>query len=146
MGVFGRKFETTGSQETRKLPITMLNQWHFSKSKLLELPIDKERNNFLRRDNRGCLFSNTTPTPLNKPILVAYSEEALVNILNMDPIITESQEFADFIAGNKILENSVLLTHRYGGHQFGYWAMQLGDGRAILLGEFNNRLVLNFID
>ena len=50
----------------------------------------------------------------------------LKNILNMDPAIAEDPEFADFASGNKVLEGSVPMAHRYGGHQFGYWARQIG--------------------
>uniref|UniRef100_A0A1B6LBT6 Selenoprotein O n=2 Tax=Graphocephala atropunctata TaxID=36148 RepID=A0A1B6LBT6_9HEMI len=114
------------------------NEWQFSKFKLLELPIDEVGDNYLRRNNLGCLFSNVIPTPLKSPNLVAYSKDVLVKILNMDPSITQTQDFANFIAGNTILDGSNPLAHRYGGHQFGYWATQLGDGRAILLGEFIN--------
>ncbi|XP_046680218.1 protein adenylyltransferase SelO-like [Homalodisca vitripennis] len=117
---------------------TNFSDWQFSNFKLLELPIDEIKDNFLRRNNAGCLFSNVNPTPLKLPNLVAYSKDVLTTILNMDPSITQTQEFADFIAGNTILNNSIPLAHRYGGHQFGYWATQLGDGRAILLGEFIN--------
>jgi len=42
------------------------------------------------------------------------------------------------VAGSRVLPGSVPMAHRYGGHQFGYWANQLGDGRAILLGEYLN--------
>jgi len=56
----------------------------------------------------------------------------------MDPEITEDEEFINWVTGNKILDGSIPLAHRYGGFQFGYWAEQLGDGRAILLGEYIN--------
>lgn len=115
-----------------------LNDWNFSPSKLLQFPFDPIRENFVRRNVKNSLFSHVKPTPLSEPKLVAYSEDALQNILNMDIKITQSNEFAEFIAGNKVLESSTPMAHRYGGHQFGYWAMQLGDGRAILLGEYVN--------
>lgn len=121
--------------------VKSIKDWQFSKLKLLDLPLDKNKENFLRRNNQGCLFSFVTPSPLLSPYVVAYSRDALTNILNMDPEIVEDPEFADFMAGNIILNNSEPIAHRYGGHQFGYWATQLGDGRAILLGEFVNRLV-----
>ena len=42
----------------------------------------------------------------------------------MDPAIAEDPEFADFASGNKVLEGSVPMAHRYGGHQFGYWVIR----------------------
>ena len=44
-----------------------------------------------------------------------------------------------FVSGNKMLPGSTSLCHRYGGHQFGVWADQLGDGRAHMLGEYLNQ-------
>nr|XP_058964178.1 protein adenylyltransferase SelO-like isoform X2 [Pocillopora verrucosa] len=51
-----------------------------------------------------------------------------------------SVSFIDFAAGNEMIPNSIMLSHRYGGHQFGDWAGQLGDGRAVILGEYTNRI------
>ncbi|XP_054275655.1 protein adenylyltransferase SelO, mitochondrial-like [Macrosteles quadrilineatus] len=133
-----RSFMMASASKSTCQLVQDLKEWKFGKLKLLELPIDDEKNNYVRRNNRGCLFSEVMPTPLKSPKLVSFSKDVLINILNMDPNVTKTQDFADFIAGNKIMENSVPLAHRYGGHQFGYWAMQLGDGRAILLGEFTN--------
>jgi len=53
--------------------------------------------------------------------------------------VADTQEFSDWVGGNTVLPGSIPLAHRYGGHQFGYWAAQLGDGRAHLLGEYVNR-------
>lgn len=68
--------------------------------------------------------------------LVSFSKDVLINILNVDPMITETQEFVDWIVGKIVLNSSTVLAHRYGGHQFGFWAGQLGDGRALSLGEY----------
>lgn len=116
-----------------------INEWQFTPLKLLSLPVDDIKDNYVRRNVPGVLFSHVTPTQLTSPKLVCYSEGVLTNILNMDSKITKTKEFTEFIAGNKILNSSVPVAHRYGGHQFGNWAMQLGDGRAILLGEYINR-------
>jgi len=78
------------------------------------------------------------PTPWKTaPTLVAHSQEAL-DLLDLDQEVTETKEFLDWVAGNKVLEGSVPMAHRYGGYQFCYWADQLGDGRAHLLGEYAN--------
>ncbi|PSN50911.1 UPF0061 protein [Blattella germanica] len=116
-----------------------LEEWHFSQSKLMSLPLDNEKENYVRRNVKDAIFSMVLPTPLQTELkMVAYSDDAMTNILDMDPLVANTSDFAEFIAGNKILPSGTPLAHRYGGHQFGYWAMQLGDGRALLLGEYVN--------
>jgi len=120
-------------------PAKKLEEWSFSEPKLPSLPLDPETENFVRRSVPKTVFSLTAPTPFKtKPQLVAFSEDVLRNILDMDPEITKDDKFVDWVTGNKVLEGSVPLAHRYGGFQFGYWAEQLGDGRAHLLGEYIN--------
>lgn len=118
-----------------------LSEWTFTTPcGLLSLPMDSIKENYVRRYLKNAIFSSVHPTPIKTKLqLVDYSEDALVNILDMDPEITTTDEFLDFVAGNKVLSSSTPLAHRYGGHQFGVWASQLGDGRAILLGEYKNR-------
>ena len=117
-----------------------MSEWSFSDPKLADLPLDSELNNYVRRHVPKVVFSQVTPTPLVKPRkLVAVSQDALRDILDMDPNdIKDDPNFVDFISGNNVLKNSIPIAHRYGGHQFGSWAGQLGDGRAILLGEYIN--------
>ncbi|KAG8233427.1 hypothetical protein J437_LFUL013421 [Ladona fulva] len=116
-----------------------MNQWKFSVSKLLQLPLDPILENYVRLV-KNAIFSIVLPTPLETEIkLIAASQDVIKNILDLDPSVTESKEFIEFVAGNKILESCAPLAHRYGGHQFGVWAGQLGDGRAHLLGEYVNR-------
>ncbi|KAL1132579.1 hypothetical protein AAG570_010531 [Ranatra chinensis] len=118
--------------------ISNFDDFVFSPSKLLELPREKNVNNFVRRNIKGVIFSPVLPTPVTNPKLVSFSEDVFKNILNLDPVVSQSQEFVDFVAGNRLLNSSNPLAHRYGGYQFGYWAMQLGDGRAVLIGEIDN--------
>ena len=129
----------TYSNSSNVTLVADINEWQFSPFKLLSLPVDGIKENYVRRNVPGVLFSQLTPTPLSSPKLVCYSADVLTSILDMDPKITKTKEFPEFIAGNKILNSSVPVAHRYGGHQFGVWAMQLGDGRAVLLGEYMNR-------
>lgn len=119
--------------------ITDFCDFKFSPCKLLNLPIEENCENYVRRYIKGVIFSHVSPSPLSSPKLVSFSVDALTDILDLSPVVAENQEFVDFIAGNEVLPNSTPLAHRYGGHQFGVWAMQLGDGRAILLGEYINR-------
>lgn len=117
-----------------------LSDWAFAPSNLEALPKDEIKANYVRRNVKGAIFSEVLPTALQTELkLVDFSEDALVDILDMDPAITETQEFLEFVAGNKVLDSSVPLAHRYGGFQFGVWASQLGDGRAILLGKYINK-------
>jgi len=79
-------------------------------------------------------FTRLKPTPLPNPYLVAVSQSAAALIgFDLDEF-THADVIATF-AGNGILPGSDPLAAVYSGHQFGVWAGQLGDGRAILLGE-----------
>lgn len=79
-------------------------------------------------------YTRLMPTPLPAPYLVCASEPA-AELINLDPGQFNSPEFAAVFCGNQTLPQSQPLSAVYSGHQFGVWAGQLGDGRAILLGE-----------
>lgn len=116
-----------------------LSDWSFSEPKLASLPLDKETKNFVRRRVPGAVFSLVSPTGwTSQPRLVAFSAESLEEILDLSSSVTASPEFVSWVSGNTVLQGSVPMAHRYGGYQFGYWAEQLGDGRAHLLGEYLN--------
>ncbi|CAG5896112.1 unnamed protein product [Menidia menidia] len=117
-----------------------LGQFRVSCNKLIEsFPIDEIDGNFVR-SVRNCIFSKSIPTPLKGPLrLAAVSKDAIEKILNLDVAVTQSEDFLLYASGTKVLPGSVPIAHRYGGHQFGYWAGQLGDGRAHLLGQYLNR-------
>jgi uncharacterized protein YdiU (UPF0061 family) len=74
------------------------------------------------------------PTPVVAPRLLAYSRE-VAELIGLPPAACESHEFAEAFAGNRVLPGMQPYAACYGGHQFGSWAGQLGDGRAITLGE-----------
>ncbi|HUX90417.1 MAG TPA: YdiU family protein [Gallionellaceae bacterium] len=82
-------------------------------------------------------YSRINPTPLAKPYLVSFNAKAAKLI---DLSITEAarDEFAQCFIGNRLLPGSEPLAMLYAGHQFGHFVSQLGDGRAILLGEIKN--------
>ena len=112
--------------------VKSLDDWSFSKDQLLSatFPIETKKSNYVRRDLRNVLFSKVLPTPFTSPVKLAiFSQDTLESILSMDEDITKSKEFVDFVCGNQVLGGVVPLAHRYGGHQFGSWADQLGDGR-----------------
>ena len=94
-------------------------QWDFMSSSVLlkVFPVDPERKNYVRQV-RDAVFSYVRPVPLKyKPSLIAVSSEVLTELLDLKISGAISQAFVEFIAGKKILPNSVLLSHRYGGHQ-----------------------------
>lgn len=97
-----------------------------------ELPADPILEN-TRRQVRNACFSYVTPKKPSNPSLIHVSPEMVEAIgLKEAP---ESQEFRNIFSGNSILPNSNPYAMCYGGHQFGNWAGQLGDGRAINLAE-----------
>ena len=115
--------------------------WKLAETQLLlsTFPLDAEPRNFVRKVTHA-LFSPVKPTPLqSSPTVAATSKDSLVDILDMDPRLATSEEFVGVVSGLRILDESTPIAHRYGGHQFGYWAGQLGDGRAHTLGEYVNR-------
>lgn len=97
-----------------------------------ELPADPLLTN-TRRQVRNACFSYVTPKKPSKPELVHFSEKMIKTIgLKESP---NSKEFLDVVTGNSVLGDSHPYAMCYGGHQFGHWAGQLGDGRAINLAE-----------
>ncbi len=90
-----------------------------------------------RRGVRNALWSRIAPTPVAAPRTLAVSREMLAT-LGLDAADAASPQFADVFGGNATLPGMDPLATNYGGHQFGHWAGQLGDGRAISLGETVN--------
>lgn len=74
------------------------------------------------------------PTPLPSPYFVAGSAAA-AGLIGLSPAQLAEEDFIALLTGNAVPEGSLPLSAVYSGHQFGVWAGQLGDGRAILLGE-----------
>ena len=74
------------------------------------------------------------PTPVAAPRLVRVNV-ALVERLGLDPEALATPESIEMLAGNHVPEGASPLAAAYAGHQFGHFTPQLGDGRAILLGE-----------
>ena len=89
------------------------------------------------REVRGALYSRVAPTPVAGPRLLAWSKEVAA-LLELDEADVASPQFAQVFAGNALLPGMQPHAANYGGHQFGHWAGQLGDGRAISLGEAVN--------
>src|SRR5215467_13797154 len=79
-------------------------------------------------------YARLAPTKVAAPKLIAVNE-ALSEGLRIDPARLSGPEGVEALAGNRVPEGSEPLAMAYAGHQFGNWVPQLGDGRAILLGE-----------
>lgn len=79
-------------------------------------------------------YTRLKPTPVSAPYLVGVSPDAARSI-NLDPAVFGHDEVVQAFSGNRVLPGSEPLAAVYSGHQFGVWAGQLGDGRAILLGD-----------
>ena len=101
-----------------------------------ELPGDPETANYCRQVT-GAFYSRVQPVRVSDPQLVAYARE-VAEQLNLSIEACESQEFVEVFAGNRMLDGMDPYATCYGGHQFGVWAGQLGDGRAINLAETVN--------
>ncbi|MCY1014174.1 protein adenylyltransferase SelO [Pyxidicoccus sp. MSG2] len=82
----------------------------------------------------SALWSRVEPTPVSAPRMIAWSPE-VARWLGLDEATLQSPEAAKVLAGNALWPGMVPYAANYGGHQFGRWAGQLGDGRAIVLGE-----------
>jgi uncharacterized protein YdiU (UPF0061 family) len=90
-----------------------------------------------QRQVHGALYSRVDPTPVAAPRLLAHSRE-VAELLGIDAAEIETPEFAQVFGGNALVPGMEPYAANYGGHQFGQWAGQLGDGRAITLGEAIN--------
>ncbi|GGK71847.1 protein adenylyltransferase SelO [Amphritea balenae] len=102
-----------------------------------EMPADSETTNYCRQVTGAC-YSRVQPASLNKPELVACARE-VAELLGLDEAACHTDSFTDVFSGNQLLPDMDPYALCYGGHQFGNWAGQLGDGRAINLGEVINQ-------
>ena len=89
-------------------------------------------NSYARLPDR--MFSRQDPVPVAAPGLIAVNPR-LALALGLDPAVLASPDWVAVFAGNRVPEGAAPLAQAYAGHQFGNWVPQLGDGRAVLLGE-----------
>ncbi|MEN1939521.1 YdiU family protein [Luteimonas sp. MJ246] len=105
----------------------------FDNAFLRELPGDPSAGPGVRQVY-GAAWSRVAPTPVAAPRLVAHAAE-VAGRLGIGADALAGPDFAAVFGGNRQLEGMDPWAANYGGHQFGHWAGQLGDGRAISLGE-----------
>jgi uncharacterized protein YdiU (UPF0061 family) len=79
-------------------------------------------------------FARVAPTPVAAPRLIKLNRPLAVR-LGLDPDLLESPEGAEILSGKRLPDGAEPIAMAYAGHQFGHFVPQLGDGRAILLGE-----------
>lgn len=99
----------------------------------LLIPFD---NSYARLPER--FYAHVQPTPVARPSLIRVNE-GLANDLRLDPQALASPDGVAVLAGNRVADGSDPIAMAYAGHQFGSFVPQLGDGRAILIGEVFDR-------
>jgi len=115
------------------MTISALN---FDHSVINSLPGDFSDAVGARQVMEAC-FSTVKPTPVRAPKLFAHAPE-VAELLEWSFDRSDHEELASILSGNLLLPGMKSYASCYGGHQFGNWAGQLGDGRAITLGETLN--------
>lgn len=116
-----------------KNPAQITPHWIYDNQFFRELPVDPEQRNFRRQVYEAC-SSQVHPTPAPDPHLGAFSEDAAEQI-DISKEFCKTPAFIEIFSGNRVLPGMEPFAMCYGGHQFGSWAGQLGDGRAINLAE-----------
>src|SRR3954466_11380920 len=116
-------------------PLQDLTKLAFESTFVQALPSDAVHIN-IPRPVRDAAYSRVDPTPVKSPRLLAWSD-SLGEELGIARPAPESPA-VEVLGGNIVLPGMQPYAARYGGHQFGVWAGQLGDGRAITLGEIVN--------
>ncbi|KAL4433856.1 hypothetical protein ABPG75_000297 [Micractinium tetrahymenae] len=117
--------------------LATLEALKFDNTFTAELPGDHSESNVPRQVS-GALYSWVAPTPTGtEPTTIAASAD-VARLVGLDPEEARRPEFALIFSGNAPLPQTRSYSQCYGGHQFGHWAGQLGDGRAICLGQAVN--------
>ncbi|KAL0672630.1 hypothetical protein Bca4012_000610 [Brassica carinata] len=114
-----------------------LEEFNWDHSFVKELPGDPRSDVISRKVFHACYSKVSPSVQVDDPQLVSWSD-SVADLLNLDPKEFERPDFPLLLTGVKPLPGAVPYAQCYGGHQFGRWAGQLGDGRAITLGEVLN--------
>jgi uncharacterized protein YdiU (UPF0061 family) len=84
-------------------------------------------------------YTRVMPTPFETPARLAHFNTSAAALLDLDPAIQQDPAVAEIFSGKLPLPGADPLAMLYAGHQFGHYVPQLGDGRAIMLGEVTNQ-------
>ncbi|CAH9072235.1 unnamed protein product [Cuscuta europaea] len=135
---------STAADDLRKLSLDhttarkiKLEELNWDNSFVRELPGDPRTDSMPREVLHACYTKVSPSGEVENPQLVAWSE-SVAKLLELDPKEFERPDFPLFFSGGSPLVGLMPYAQNYGGHQFGMWAGQLGDGRAITLGEVLN--------
>ena len=110
-----------------------INELRFENSFVAELPADPLLVNRPRQVQNAC-YTRVDPSAVSAPRLLAWSDDTGA-LLGIRRPAAAGGLATEVLGGNRVLPGMQPYAARYGGHQFGHWAGQLGDGRAITLGE-----------
>jgi serine/tyrosine/threonine adenylyltransferase len=110
-----------------------LTSLQFDNAFIRDLPGDPDHGSGTRQVH-GAMYSRIDPSPVAAPRVIAWSRE-MAAALGFNDADIANPLFAQVFGGNGIMGGMQPWASNYGGHQFGAWAGQLGDGRAISLGE-----------
>jgi uncharacterized protein YdiU (UPF0061 family) len=122
-------------------PVDLIDR-DFENTFVHELPGDPAQTNVPRAVRNAC-YTRVDPTPGPAPQLLGWSN-AVGEMLGIALPATPGSAAIEVLTGNRVLPGMQPYAARYGGHQFGHWAGQLGDGRAITLGEVVNAQGMRF--
>ncbi len=128
------RYDEAMSAVLTSAPLVDLSAAAFRNTFVDEMPADPVAAN-TRREVPNASYTRVAPTPVAAPKLLAWSD-ALGEELGL---ARPSPAAIEALAGNRVFPGMEPYAARYGGHQFGVWARQLGDGRAITLGEMAAR-------
>ncbi|KAI3688234.1 hypothetical protein L1987_81945 [Smallanthus sonchifolius] len=128
------KKQSLSEDKVVKLKLEDLNWDH---SFVRELPGDPLTDVIPRQVFHACYSKVSSSVQVKNPQLVAWSE-SVAQILDLDSKEFERPDFTLIFSGASALAGGLSYAQCYGGHQFGRWAGQLGDGRAITVGEVVN--------
>ena len=113
-----------------------LENLHFDNRFVRDFPADPVEQNYPRQVFQS-LYSRVKPKVFANPELIAAAQDVAA-LLDLSSAEFKRPEFAQIFSGSQVLSGMDAQATCYGGHQFGHWAGQLGDGRAINLGEVKN--------
>lgn len=130
-------FKMTAAAQSQQQATTTTNTLEalkFNNTFINELPADPSTVN-KPRQVFSSLYSFADPSTTNtEPTTIAASTQ-VARLIGLDPAETSRPEFSMIFSGQTVIPGTKPYAQCYGGHQFGNWAGQLGDGRAICLGE-----------
>ena len=107
-------------------------------SETFRLPTSGTLENHFARLGEGFFTAMPAEKVGETPRLI-HANPVAAELLDLDPAVFNDPQFVEVVSGHRELEGFAPLAMVYSGHQFGVWAGQLGDGRALLIGQVRNR-------